>query len=309
MGDADWLVRLPLIGRLPPSQVAAKLREIGEDQIADALAAVPRVAPTTYGVLSWLGISRDRAWLHTAHAIGYLAPAPGTESGLLSIRHASNIVPDETLKGARVKLTLDGLRVADYPGRGMHRIWFDFAARNQTSQGPEQLHFNAGYRAADGEQVAVLGRPIFTGLQVGAEGIFLQFATVNVLNEGDERLLQFLDGDAFKVGLQLLTTAQPALTPFSALALGLTETIAARNQNIAVQAVDLGLDFSRIAPRPRLAEGSYIAVQIPETQRIMWRWQDWSYDPASGRIVNARQPDLLIPYNYIVMSVSRYRGP
>lgn len=308
MTGADWLSRLPVIGNLPPSEAAAKLREIGEDEIADALGAAPQAAPTTYGLLSRLGIGRYRAWQHTAHAIGYLAPVTGPESGLLPIQHAGNIAPEEALKGGRIKLTLDGLRVADYPGRGVHRILFDFAARNQTDQGAEQLHFNTAYRAAEGEQAAVLGRPIFVGLQVGTEGLFLQCATVNVLNEDDEALLRFLDSDAFKGGLQLLTTAQPALAPFSALALGLTTTIAARNRNVAVQAIDLGLDFSRIAPRPRLAQGSYIAVQIPETLRTVWRWQDWCYDPVNGRMVSTQQPDQLIPHNYLVMSVSRHEG-
>jgi hypothetical protein len=169
--------------------------------------------------------------------------------------------------------------VADYPGRGMHRILFDFAARNQTDQGAEQLHFNATFRVAEGAQAAVLGRPVFTGLRVGGEGIFLQFATVNVANEDDEKLLGFLDSDAFKGGLQLLTTAQPALAPFCAVAVGLTEAIAARHRNVA------------------------------ETSQAVWRWQDWGYDRTSGRMVSAAQPGLLIPYNYLVLSITRYQGP
>jgi hypothetical protein len=269
MLSGDWLGRLPVIGSLAPDEAAVKLREIGEDELADALTATPQAALASYGLLSRLGVDRDRAWLHTAHAIGYLAPAEGSHSGVLPIRHAADIVPDATLKGARVRVTLDGLRVADYPGRGVHQIWFDFAARNQTSRGTEQLHFNVTCRAAEGERAAILGRPIFSGLQVGGEGIFLQFATVNVLNEADEKLLHFLEGDAFTSGLQLLTTAQPAVAPLSAMALGLTEIIASRSRNVPVQAVDLGLDFSTIAPRPRLAEGSYIAVQIPETVRTV----------------------------------------
>ena len=309
MTDSDWLGRLPVIGSLPDAEIAAKMREIGEDEIAEAMTAATQAAPQDYGWPSRRGLRRDPAWMHTAHQFGYLAPTDGPGSGPLPIRQAANITPDRALKGARIKITLDGLRVADYPGRGMHHIWFDFAARNQTSHGPEQLHFNTTYRAAEGEQAAVLGRPIFTGLQVGAEGIFLQFATVNVLNEDDEKLLRLLNGDAFKGGLQLLTTAQPALTPFSALAVGLTQTIASRHRNVAVQEVDLGLDFTNIAPRPRLAEGSYIAVQIPERLREEWHWNEWGYDPASGRILNAQQPDLPIPYNYIVISVSRYEGP
>ncbi len=309
MSDASWLSRLPLTGSLPPAEAAAKLREIGEDEIADALASAPKTIPETYGLLSRLGISGNRAWLHTAHAIGYLAPAKSPGVGLRPIRHAANITPDETLKDAQIKVTLDGLRVADYPGRGMHHVWFDFAARNQTGQGSEQLHFNVTYRVAEGEQAAVLGRPIFTGLHVGGEGLFLQVATVNVANEDDEALLRFLEGDAFKAGLQLLTTAQPALAPFSALAVGLTEMIAKRTRNMPVQAIDLGLDFSQIAPRPRLAEGSYIAVQIPEMLHTVWHWHEWGYDPDSGRIVSAQQPYLLIPYNYLVVSISRQDGP
>lgn len=232
----------------------------------------------------------------------------GPGSDLLPISHAANIAADDTLRGARIKLTLDGLQVADYPGRGIHHVLFDFSADNQTDRGPEHLHFNASYRAAEGEQAAVLGRPIFTGLRVGVDGLFLKCGTVNVLNEDDEKLLRFLNDDAFKAGLQLLTTAQPALAPFSALAVGLTQTIAQRHRNVAVQAIELGLDFSPIAPRPRLAEGSYIAVQIPQRSKAAWDWQDWGYDPLSGRIINTRQPDLLIPNNYIVVSISRYEG-
>src|SRR5437899_759595 len=104
MADSNWLARLPVIGSLPPGEAAAKLREAGEDELADTLAAAGDAAPSTFGVLSRLGIGRDRAWLHTAHAVGYLAPAPGPGSGLLPIRHAASISPDDGLSGARVKI-------------------------------------------------------------------------------------------------------------------------------------------------------------------------------------------------------------
>ena len=48
----------------------------------------------------------------------------------------------------------------------------------------------------------------------------------------------------------------------------------------------MGLDFSQIATRAPLAEGSYIAVQIPESQQRLWEWEDWLYDPKTGQIVN-----------------------
>lgn len=56
MTNGDWLARLPVIGGLPPDQAAVKLREVGEDEIADVLDASGQVAPATYGVLSRLGI-------------------------------------------------------------------------------------------------------------------------------------------------------------------------------------------------------------------------------------------------------------
>ena len=111
MLDGDWLGRLPVISSLAPGEAAVKLREIGENELADALAATPAAMAASYGLLSRLGIHRDRAWLHTAHAIGYLAPAQGPHRGVLSIRHAADILPDVTLKGARVE-TRDAGRTA-----------------------------------------------------------------------------------------------------------------------------------------------------------------------------------------------------
>jgi hypothetical protein len=50
-------------------------------------------------------------------------------------------------------------------------------------------------------------------------------------------------------------------------------------------------------------------VQIPQSLRTVWEWEDWRYDPATGHLVSAGDPGLLIPYNYFVVSISRYSGP
>jgi hypothetical protein len=112
----------------------------------------------------------------------------------------------------------------------------------------------------------------------------------------------------FKAGLQLASTAQPVIGLFSATALGLTKGIATRNRNVPVQDFYMGLDFGNIPTRARLAEGSYLAVQIPETFQTVWDWSEWVYNPTSGRVVNREDPTLLIPYNYVVFSISRYEG-
>jgi hypothetical protein len=291
-------------------QAANKLVELGETEAATALAepSLTPKSPEAYGSRSrgW-GLLSDKAWKHTAHTFGYLAPAPPGH-GPLDIRYAGAIPADPSLRNSRIKITLDRLRVADYPGGGEHRVLFDFYARNQVSGNVEHLHFNATYRVREGEQAAIVGYPIFVGLNVGNEGVDFKCFTVNVGNSGDEALLSFLESDTFKGGLQLATTAQPAIGLFSETALGLTKAIAARNRNVPVQDFFMGLDFSDIPMRARLAVGSYLAVQIPETLTTVWDWSEWVYNPQTGRVVNRDDPTQLIPYNYVVFSISRYEG-
>jgi hypothetical protein len=294
---------LPVIGSLPRAAVVLKLREIGEDRAAEAVEhATP--APATMRSGDWWPF-RDRAWQHTAHSIGFL-PAGG--SGMQKILGVGEVQADLSLKNARVNVALNALRVADYPGSGTHRVLFDFYGRNQVPGATEDLHFNASYRAREGEHAAVRGYPIFLGLGVAQVGVAFHFHTVNVKNDGDEAFLDFLEGDTFKSGLKLATTAQPAIAPLSGMALALTKAIAKRNRNVSVQDCYLGLDFAGTAMGARLAIGDYIAVQIPEKLQRVWSWDDWIYDPRNGLIVSHADPTKLIPYNYVVFGVSRFEG-
>ena len=60
--------------------------------------------------------------------------------------------------------------------------------------------------------------------------------------------------------------------------------------------------------RVHLAEGSYIAVQIPESMEVVWNWDEWIYDRRTDRIVSSHDRNELVPFNYIILGVSRYRG-
>jgi hypothetical protein len=224
------------------------------------------------------------------------------------IQAIGTVQADPALRGARVKIALNQLRVADYPGGGTHRVLFDFYDRNQVRGGAEELHFNATYRVREAERAAVVGYPIFIGLNVGSEGLSLRCHTVNVKNDADEAFLDLLEGDTFKAGLKLATTAQQAIAPLANIALGLTKAVAKRNRNVSVQDFNLGLDFTGTAMGVRLAQGDYIAVQVPESLRRVWRWDDWIFDPSSGLIVDRADKRKLIPYNYVVFGVSRYDG-
>ncbi len=301
---------LPVIGNRSPEEAARILRDLGDEETAAALASAGEGSPTcpaTYGGRWWWPF-QDKPWQHTAHAFGHLAPAPPGDK-MLPIRHAGNIEADPSLKNGRVKISLDCLRVAAYPGNGVHHVLFDFYAQNQVSgKTVEHLHFNATYRAREGERAAILGFPIFIGLNVGSEGVAFKCFTVNVKNDQDEALLDFLDSDVFKGGLKLIKTAQPAIAPLSGMAVGLTKSLASRHKNVPVQDFYMGLDFTNIPTRARLAEGSYIAVQIPEMMATIWDWADWVYHPGTGQIVKEDDNRTLIPYNYLVFSVSRYEG-
>jgi hypothetical protein len=289
---------VPVVASLPAEARAAKLRELGED-VEEGPAA-----PASFGMLDWFGGGQAKPWQHTAHTFGHIAPA-AVGNGPLPIRHAGQIAADATLKNARIIVTLDRVRVAAYPGGGMHRVLCDFYARNQAQGGAEDLHFNATYRVREGEEAGVLGFPIFVGLNVGDEGVAFRCFTVNVRNDQDQALLEFLESDVFRAGLKVGAALQPALGPLSAMAVGLTKALAGRNQNVPVQDFYLGLDFSNVPTRARLAEGSYLAVQIPGAQEGVWNWDEWAYYPASGQVLSRAEPVRPIPYNYLVFGVGR----
>jgi hypothetical protein len=308
-GRSDCLGDLSVLGRLPLPEAAAKLREVGEVRAATILEEAEETPPA-FGIGDAIGRllgadPRVQLYLNTAHAFGYMAPqAPGDTA--LPLRHAGNIPADDSLKGKRIRITLDALRVAAYPGSGTHRILFDFYGRNQIADSAEDLHFNATFRVREGQQAAIVGYPIFVGLNVGNAGVAFRCYTVNVKNADDERLLSFLESDVFKAGLQLATTVQPAIAPLSGMAIGLTRMVAGRHRNVPVQDFYLGLDFDNILSGARLAAGSYVAVQIPQSLESIWDWDEWVFNPQRGLIVKKDDQMGLIPYNFIVFGVRHY---
>lgn len=296
---------LPVLGRMRAEEASAKLRELGDQETADMISQASTGQLESFSFLDFGG--RERGYQHTAHTFGYIPIQTG--AGSLDIQAIGDVVPDDSLRNSRVRITLDGLRAADYPGTGSHRVLFDFYAQNQVADQVEHLHFNSTLRVRSGESAAVVGYPVFIGLNVPADGISLKCLTVNVKNDEDEKLLAGLESDVFKYGLKLATSLQPAIAPLTGLATALTKSFATRNRNVPVQDFYLGLDFSKVATRARLREGSYVAVQIPEKFSVLWDWSEWIYQPSSGRVVNRDEPDKLIPYNYITLGVSRYEGP
>ncbi len=308
MTKKTWFDNLPVLGNLPPEEAAAKLREVGEEEAANALEAAPKrvtTDATTFGLLEDLLPFLPKPWLYTQHIFGYATPAT-SDSTELPLQDACEIEADITLKNTPINITLEQVRVAKYPGGGTHYILFDFEAQTQILENREALNFNTVHRIHEGNQVAIINQPIFAQLNLDAEGAAFRCLTVNVKNKEDEAALRFLESPAFKSGLAAAAILQPVVLPLTELTIGLTRMIAKRSQNVSVQKFEMGLDFSNIPNRARLAEGSYIAVQIPESIQLAWDWEEWVYDPNTGQILNDYDRTELIPYNYLVFSVSRH---
>lgn len=290
----------PVIGNLTALDAARKLEEFGDAGSAAAIRTVVDDIGTdiSYSAIDWPW-EKTPVHKYTAHAFGFIPPAPYPDSRV-DIVDAGNMSAELSLRGKRVKVTLDRLRVQDYPGGGEHMILFDFYARHQTDTQDQDVRFNQVYRVREGSGAGISGYPVFLGLKVGDEGVAFRCYTVNVENTGDKKILSFLDSDVFKKGLELLNTVNPVVPVVSEFATGITRAFANRNKNVPVQDFFLGLDFSGIGTRAQMKEGSYVAVQIPD---LLWDWSAWQFAPSNGQIVS-RDGTEPLPYNYVVFSVS-----
>lgn len=290
----------PVIGALAADRAIIKLLEIYDGELPEESFD----AESLREPLSFLR-RKPRPFDYARHEFGYIPPRGNAGDAALPVSSALLVKPDESLKDGRVVVRLDYMGVAEYPGRGNHEVLFDFYGENHLPEGEvEAVHFTQTFRVNEGGSIGVVGYPIFVGLNVGQTGIAFRCRTVNVKNEGDEALLRFLDSTEFQGGLKLATTAQPALKPLSSLAIGLTKAVAGRHKNVPVQSFYLGLDFMDIATTAKLAVGSYVAVQLPDSER--WDWAEWLFDANRGRIVNTQDRNVVVPFNYIVFSVSPF---
>lgn len=310
-GDsALWFEDNPVIGNMSVSNALSFLKEIGETEgdLKLKFSTYAFEEPQKYLAsesLTALATEKDK-YLYTSHVFGFIPKDDQNVSNLVEISHAGTIQPDISLRNSRIRITLDRLVVIDYPGKGLHHILFDFYAQNQLQDHTEHIHFNQVYRVQEGEQAGIIGYPVFIGLNVGEEGVSFKGFTVNVQNEQDKKLVEFLDGDLFQSGLKLLNRINPITPVLSSFVKGFTEQIAKRNKNVPVQDFYMGLDFSSVRTRARLNQGSYVVVQVPDPNK--WDWSKWIYNMKNGQVVYTNDHTRGIPYNYIIFSVSKMNG-
>lgn len=298
-----------VIGERRTSEVVEYLKVVNDPRVK----TVQRAFKTTgrdvqFAKLAWPwtpnGTKREKEpiWRITEHQYGYFGINPASSANdVLDIQDAGSIESDASLKNTRVRITLDRLRVADYPGEGTHTVLVEFSGFHVVPGLKEDLSFSQKYQASEGSGAGIRGYPVFVGLAVSSEGIALRGKTINVENAGDKGILGFLEQPIFTRGLELLNAVNPAMPVVTSMVTGITKLVLQRDENVPVQSFDLGLDFSGVPSRAYLREGSYIIVQAPDKN---WDWSDWEFKRSTGKITK-KGSNKGIPYNYLVVGVSK----
>tara|TARA_R110002051_G_C8714811_1_gene496021 strand:+ start:326 stop:1324 length:999 start_codon:yes stop_codon:yes gene_type:complete len=297
LDNASWFSENDLIGNQTKDKILLELEGV---ETKEFIASVKKL--TSDETLKNTDIIKD-VWKHTSHAFGFIPKtnSPSTDSEIIN---ATTISPQKNLKKSKIKITLDRLVTMDYPGKGEHSVLFDFYAKNQIQSQDEHVHFNQVYRIREGEQAGISGYPVFSNLSVGEQGVDFKCFTVNVENKNDKKLIGFLEGDLFKSGLTLLNNINPVTPMLSGFAKGFTDQIKNRNKNVPVQDIYLGLDTEAgITTRAKLAEGSYVVIQVPDVNK--WDWSDWKFKASIGQMVLKEDETKGPPFNYFIFSISK----
>lgn len=279
------------LGARHQGDIAAYLQLIGDKE--EALFFVPDAGGQAASIFS-------RPYACTGMILGFIPPG-STAKQITSI---SAVQADRSLINQRIKVTLDKFFVAKYPGYGTHSILCEFSGKNQVPGETEELSFAMRFDARDDSGPAIIGAPIFMGLTVAPDGISFKGRTVNVKNSGDDMVMAILDTPAFKSGLQLLHTAQPALKPLTSLATATVGAIAKRNKNAQIHTFELGLDFDGSATSARLCYGSYIVVQTDEGSN--WDWSEYEWNASGMALHPTGNPKETPHFNYMVFAVSPF---
>lgn len=282
------------LGAQPPTQIGEYLTELGDLDAA---------RPYLPGGIAAQGLGwPSPVWEHTGMVLGFIdADTPGGSTSV--IKGISQLHADSSLIGQRVKISLDKFYVHSYPGRGEHKILCEFTGKNQVPGDGEELRYALRFAARDSSSAGLSGVPIFLGITVGANGISFEGRCINVGSSTDDTLLGVMDSPAFKSGLGLLATAQPALKPLAGLAGATVQAVLSRSKNRQVHSFNLGLDFASSMTSARLRLGTYVVVQCSDDSGWKWETYEWNRDAMTLLNKSTGQQPL---YNYMAFGVSKY---
>ncbi len=310
----DPLASFQVLGAMEEKAQIEKLKELAPSRPPSGVKGGPKEFGIRDTVSDWVreNLTGDAAWKHTDNLIGFI-PTHESPEGPIEIKPMQKAPKSPELKKSGLRVTLDRLFVADYPGSGIHHVLFNFSTVHlvEDSKQKEQVHFDATYLTRQGECAPVQGSTVFLNLKVSEEGLNMKVRTVNVQNEDDTKLIAFLQTETFKQGLQLAKSFNPVIAQVSDTAVSIFKFLSdpSREKNYPVQQFELGLDFGDIVTHGRLAEGSYVIIQYPGSKIPEWTWDSVAYDLESARIYFKADKKKPFPFNYVILSISAMDKP
>lgn len=286
--------RADSLGSKSNEDIAHYLTEIGDLEGAQDFVGAQ--------VTGQAGLLAGSAWRQPGAVYGYISNTPDQGTNLFSLQSAAAIQPDNTLVGQAIKLSLDCFYVHSYPGFGAHDVLFEFGGKSQSTVLVEDVRHPLKFQVSDRAAASVNGTPIFLGLNVNQNGVSFEGRTVNVSSSDDKQVVDLFDSAVFKTGLTLINTAQPALKPYSALAIAAIKEIASRSKNVQVHSFYLGLDFSGNPTSCKLRHGSYVVIQTDEAINL----NNYKWNRGTSRLEHFTGPNTPVEFNYLVIGVSTY---
>ena len=287
--------------------------ELSEENKAQILAEMGEVSESGTikpGVESPLGEARDSIKLRKPKPWDYafrIAYIPEPEAGVTvgSVVSANTIKPALFENMKSVTIRMDGIWVADFPGWGKNKNrQFTFEASNKLKDGgSEDVVYNKASPVYEGQGAGIAGVPILRDLNISEKGLNVEITITNLKTDEQIKALGIMDSKAFNSGLGLLTTAQPALVPFTELARGIAKMGAEKDNGLVVGGIKLGLDFQGVVAGNggRLNKGTYVAIQAP----LEFDFSDLSVDFRNNSHITRKSTgkSLHSEYNYVIFRI------
>lgn len=229
----------------------------------------------------------------------------------------------QSLDKAHFEALKSGMTAMGREISGVEELESFYKKVEKAQQHSQPVQYARTHEIREGDGLATNGYPIFIGLRSGDEGAAFRVTVIHLKNDDDMDLAKKVT-DNVKEGLNLLGPAGSLISTVTGHVQGIVQHIKNRNRNRIIQDVFLGLDHSELNTRAKLAEGSYIVVQIDHDPSL-WNWDQWVFDRKNGQVVrkgvdrpvseyasdmkgNTKKKFLRkMDFNYMVFGVSKMR--
>lgn len=289
------------------AQAAYVYKKIGEDEVFSELIS----AYEPKEKLSELNRSCRRTpklWEYKRIEVGFIPKPKKGDEKIIGISSATSIEPDLTLRNKKLNFNLSYLRASDYPGKGLHNVFFGYNVTTiGSSPNPNsEFSFNQNFQVQESDEPSLRSVPVFNGLSSGKDGVLINCSVVNVSNKNDETLSKVFQ--AGKDGLNILGIGQanPALKMVTGIADEALKLIKSSHENIPIHDIKLGLHFNHNGVDMQLREGSYVVLGIPNCINGLpynFTWNNFEFNRETGKLQGKN--GVKIDLNYLVFTVNK----